>query len=85
MTKGMVQCGIDEPITLLVRITSKKYGFRRTPAVFGISAGFDYSVLIGVLVTAICCISEGRTLDGVKGQIINSFDWLFHLVQAIFL
>ncbi|WP_434565936.1 BCCT family transporter [Vibrio chagasii] len=75
MTKGIDKYSIDSTDYTVGQDNVQKWGFDVHNPVFGISAGLIALFLIGVLVTDTA--SAKAALDGVKGQIINSFDWLF--------
>lgn len=75
MTKGIDKYSIDSTDYTVGQDNVQKWGFDVHNPVFGISAGLIALFLIGVLVTDTA--SAKAVLDGVKGQIINSFDWLF--------
>lgn len=75
MTKGIDKYSIDSTDYTVGQDNVQKWGFDVHNPVFGISAGLITLFLIGVLITDTA--SAKAALDGVKGQIINSFDWLF--------
>ncbi|KAA8677267.1 BCCT family transporter [Vibrio gigantis] len=75
MTKGIDKYSIDSTDYTVGQDNVQKWGFDVHNPVFGISAGLIALFLIGVLITDTA--SAKAALDGVKGQIINSFDWLF--------
>ncbi|NOH32437.1 BCCT family transporter [Vibrio chagasii] len=75
MTKVIDKYSIDSTDYTVGQDNVQKWGFDVHNPVFGISAGLIALFLIGVLVTDTA--SAKAALDGVKGQIINSFDWLF--------
>ena len=75
MTKGIDKYSIDSTDYTVGQDNVQKWGCDVHNPVFGISAGLIALFLIGVLVTDTA--SAKAALDGVKGQIINSFDWLF--------
>ncbi|OCH44132.1 BCCT family transporter [Vibrio cyclitrophicus] len=75
MTKGIDKYSIDSTDYTVGQDNVQKWGFDVHNPVFGISAGLIALFLIGVLITDTA--SARAALDGVKGQIINSFDWLF--------
>ncbi|WP_060982446.1 BCCT family transporter [Vibrio splendidus] len=75
MTKGIDKYSIDSTDYTVGQDNVQKWGFDVHNPVFGISAGLIALFLIGVLLTDTA--SAKAALDGVKGQIINSFDWLF--------
>ncbi|MEZ8616938.1 BCCT family transporter [Vibrio splendidus] len=75
MTKGIDKYSIDSTDYTVGQDNVQKWGFDVHNPVFGISAGLIALFLIGILITDTA--SAKAALDGVKGQIINSFDWLF--------
>ena len=75
MTKGIDKYSIDSTDYTVGQDNVQKWGFDVHNPVFGISAGLITLFLIGILITDTA--SAKAALDGVKGQIINSFDWLF--------
>ncbi|MFA0076585.1 BCCT family transporter [Vibrio artabrorum] len=75
MTKGIDKYSIDSTDYTVGQDNVQKWGFDVHNPVFGISAGLIALFLIGVLITDTA--SAKAALDSVKGQIINSFDWLF--------
>lgn len=75
MTKGIDKYSIDSTDYTVGQDNVQKWGFDVHNPVFGISAGLIALFLIGVLVADTA--SAKAVLDGVKWQIINSFDWLF--------
>ncbi|TKE92340.1 BCCT family transporter [Vibrio sp. F12] len=75
MTKGIDKYSIDSTDYTVGQDNVQKWGFDVHNPVFGISAGLIALFLIGVLLTDTA--SAKAALDGVKWQIINSFDWLF--------
>ncbi|MDK9763090.1 BCCT family transporter [Vibrio sp. D420a] len=75
MTKGIDKYSIDSTDYTVGQDNVQKWGFDVHNPVFGISAGLIALFLIGILVTDTA--SAKAALDGVKWQIINSFDWLF--------
>ncbi|MFA0432403.1 BCCT family transporter [Vibrio cyclitrophicus] len=75
MTKGIDKYSIDSTDYTVGQDNVQKWGFDVHNPVFGISAGLIALFLIGVLLTD--TTSAKAALDGVKWQIINSFDWLF--------
>ncbi|MBW3694819.1 BCCT family transporter [Vibrio sp. T187] len=75
MTKGIDKYSIDSTDYTVGQDNVQKWGIDVHNPVFGISAGLIALFLIGVLVTDTA--SAKAALDGIKGQIINSFDWLF--------
>ncbi|CAK2031133.1 BCCT family betaine/carnitine transporter [Vibrio crassostreae] len=75
MTKGIDKYSIDSTDYTVGQDNVQKWGFDVHNPVFGISAGLIALFLIGVLITDTA--SAKAALDGVKWQIINSFDWLF--------
>ncbi|MGR5558470.1 BCCT family transporter [Vibrio fortis] len=75
MTKGIDKYSIDSTDYTVGQDNVQKWGFDVHNPVFGISAGLIALFLIGILITDTA--SAKAALDGVKWQIINSFDWLF--------
>ena len=75
MTKGIDKYSIDSTDYTVGQDNVQKWGFDVHNPVFGISAGLIALFLICVLITDTA--SAKAALDGVKSQIINSFDWLF--------
>ncbi|NAZ52987.1 BCCT family transporter [Vibrio toranzoniae] len=75
MTKGIDKYSIDSTDYTVGQDNVQKWGFDVHNPVFGISAGLIALFLIAILLTDTA--SAKAALDGVKGQIINSFDWLF--------
>ncbi|MEZ8035891.1 BCCT family transporter [Vibrio crassostreae] len=75
MTKGIDKYSIDSTDYTVGQDNVQKWGFDVHNPVFGISAGLIALFLIGVLLTDTASVKAA--LDGVKWQIINSFDWLF--------
>ncbi|UTT84949.1 BCCT family transporter [Vibrio pelagius] len=75
MTKGIDKYSIDSTDYTVGQDNVQKWGFDVHNPVFGISAGLIALFLIAILVTDTA--SAKAALDGVKWQIINSFDWLF--------
>ncbi|MFS1476733.1 BCCT family transporter [Vibrio lentus] len=75
MTKGIDKYSIDSTDYTVGQDNVQKWGFDVHNPVFGISAGLITLFLVGILITDTA--SAKAALDGVKGQIINSFDWLF--------
>ncbi|MEZ8880409.1 BCCT family transporter [Vibrio lentus] len=75
MTKGIDKYSIDSTDYTVGQDNVQKWGFDVHNPVFGISAGLITLFLIGILITDTA--SAKAALDGVKSQIINSFDWLF--------
>jgi len=82
MTKGIDKYSIDSTDYTVGQDNVQKWGFDVHNPVFGISAGLIALFLIGVLVTDTA--SAKAALDGVKWQIIGSFDWLFIWAGNIF-
>ncbi|KAB0286799.1 BCCT family transporter [Vibrio fortis] len=75
MTKGIDKYSIDSTDYTVGQDNVQKWGFDVHNPVFGISAGLIALFLIGILITDTALAKAA--LDGVKWQIINSFDWLF--------
>ena len=75
MTKGIDKYSIDSTDYTIGQDNVQKWGFDVHNPVFGWSAGLIAVFLIGVLVMD--AESAKATLDGIKWQIIGSFDWLF--------
>ena len=71
MTKGIDKYSIDSTDYTVGQDNVQKWGFDVHNPVFGISAGLIALFLIGILITDTA--SAKAALDGVKGQIINSF------------
>ncbi|WP_394247168.1 BCCT family transporter [Vibrio profundi] len=82
MTKGIDKYSIDSTDYTVGQDNVQKWGFDVHNPVFGISAGLIALFLIGVLVTDTA--SAKAALDGIKWQIIGSFDWLFIWAGNIF-
>ncbi|SHI05672.1 Glycine betaine transporter OpuD [Vibrio aerogenes CECT 7868] len=75
MTKGIDKYSIDSTDYTIGQDNVQKWGFDVHNPVFGISAGLIILFLVAVLV--VDPASAKAALDGVKWQIIGSFDWLF--------
>lgn len=75
MTKGIDKYSIDSTDYTIGQDNVQKWGFDVHNPVFGWSAGLIAVFLIAVLVMDTA--SAKATLDGIKSQIISSFDWLF--------
>ncbi|KJY84637.1 BCCT transporter [Vibrio galatheae] len=75
MTKGIDKYSIDSTDYTIGQDNVQKWGFDVHNPVFGWSAGLIAAFLIAVLVMD--AESAKATLDGIKWQIIGSFDWLF--------
>lgn len=75
MTKGIDKYSIDSTDYTIGQDNVQKWGFDVHNPVFGWSAGLIAAFLIAVLVMD--AGSAKATLDGIKFQIIGSFDWLF--------
>ncbi|MEL7366432.1 MAG: BCCT family transporter [Pseudomonadota bacterium] len=75
MTKGIDKYSIDSTDYTVGQDNVQKWGFDVHNPVFGWSAGLIAAFLIAVLVMD--AESAKATLDGIKWQIIGSFDWLF--------
>jgi BCCT family betaine/carnitine transporter len=75
MTKGIDKYSIDSTDYTIGQDNVQKWGFDVHNPVFGFSAGF---IALFLLLTVIVDAETAKaTLDGIKWQIINSFDWLF--------
>ncbi|QXO18639.1 MULTISPECIES: BCCT family transporter [Vibrio] len=75
MTKGIDKYSIDSTDYTVGQDNVQKWGFDVHNPVFGISAG-----LIGLFLLATLLVDADTAktaLDGIKWQIIGSFDWLF--------
>ena len=75
MTKGIDKYSIDSTDYTVGQDNVQKWGFDVHNPVFGWSAGLIAAFLIAVLIMD--AESAKATLDGIKWQIIGSFDWLF--------
>jgi len=75
MTKGIDKYSIDSTDYTVGQDNVQKWGFDVHNPVFGVSAGFIGLFLFAVLVMD--AQSAKSMLDGLKFQIIGSFDWLF--------
>lgn len=82
MTKGIDKYSIDSTDYTIGQDNVQKWGFDVHNPVFGFSAGF---IALFLLLTVIVDAETAKaTLDGIKWQIINSFDWLFMWSGNIF-
>lgn len=75
MTKGIDKYSIDSTDYTIGQDNVQKWGFDVHNPVFGVSAGFIALFLVAALV--LDPETMKTALDGVKWQIIGSFDWLF--------
>ena len=75
MTKGIDKYSIDSTDYTVGQDNVQKWGFDVHNPVFGISAGLIALFLLATLV--LDSHSAKAALDGLKWQIIGSFDWLF--------
>jgi BCCT family betaine/carnitine transporter len=75
MTKGVDKYSIDSTDYTVGQDNIQKWGFDVHNPVFGISAGLILLFLVATLVSD--ADSAKSVLDGIKWQIIGSFDWLF--------
>lgn len=75
MTKGVDKYSIDNTDYTVGQDNIQKWGFDVHNPVFGISAGLILLFLVATLVSD--AESAKAALDGIKWQIIGSFDWLF--------
>ncbi|WP_117234639.1 BCCT family transporter [Vibrio maerlii] len=75
MTKGVDKYSIDSTDYTIGQDNVQKWGFDVHNAVFGISAGLIILFLIAAMV--LDANTAKAFLDGLKWQIIGSFDWLF--------
>ncbi len=82
MTKGIDKYSIDSTDYTVGQDNVQKWGFDVHNPVFGISAGLIALFLIAALV--LDPATAKSTLDGIKLQIISSFDWLFIWAGNIF-
>jgi BCCT family betaine/carnitine transporter len=82
MTKGIDKYSIDSTDYTVGQDNVQKWGFDVHNPVFGISAGLIALFLIAALV--LDPVTAKSTLDGIKLQIISSFDWLFIWAGNIF-
>lgn len=75
MTKGIDKYSIDSTDYTVGQDNVQKWGFDVHNPVFGISAGL---IALFLLATLVVDADTAKTaLDGIKWQIIGSFDWLF--------
>ncbi|MDF2154315.1 BCCT family transporter [Vibrio sp. CAU 1672] len=82
MTKGIDKYSIDSTDYTVGQDNVQKWGFDVHNPVFGISAGLIALFLVAALV--LDAHTAKTVLDGVKWQIIGSFDWLFIIAGNIF-
>ncbi len=82
MTKGVDKYSIDSTDYTVGQDNVQKWGFDVHNPVFGISAGFIALFLVAALV--LDAHTAKTVLDGIKWQIIGSFDWLFIISGNIF-
>ncbi len=75
MTKGVDKYSIDSTDYTIGQDNVQKWGFDVHNAVFGISAGLIILFLIAAMI--LDANTAKAFLDGIKWQIIGSFDWLF--------
>lgn len=75
MTKGIDKYSIDSTDYTVGQDNIQKWGFDVHNSVFGISAGLVLLFLVTVLV--VDADTAKNVLEGIKLQIIGSFDWLF--------
>ncbi|MFV0448788.1 MAG: BCCT family transporter [Vibrio sp.] len=75
MTKGIDKYSIDSTDYTVGQDNVQKWGFDVHNSVFGISAGVVLLFLVTILV--VDADTAKNVLDGIKLQIIGSFDWLF--------
>ncbi|MDR9830923.1 BCCT family transporter [Vibrio sp. FNV 38] len=75
MTKGIDKYSIDSTDYTVGQDNVQKWGFDVHNPVFGVSAGFIALFLIAAMVMD--AGDAKALLDGIKWQIIGSFDWLF--------
>lgn len=75
MTKGIDKYSIDSTDYTIGQDNVQKWGFDVHNPVFGWSAGLIALFLIATLL--VDAETAKSTLDGIKWQIIGSFDWLF--------
>lgn len=82
MTKGIDKYSIDSTDYTVGQDNVQKWGFDVHNPVFGISAGF---ITFFLLAAAVLDASQAKAvLDGIKWQIIGSFDWLYIWAGNIF-
>ncbi|MBD0785510.1 BCCT family transporter [Vibrio sp. Y2-5] len=82
MTKGIDKYSIDSTDYTVGQDNIQKWGFDVHNSVFGISAGLILLFLLTILV--VDADTAKSALDGLKWQIIGSFDWLFIWAGNIF-
>ncbi|MGY2573821.1 BCCT family transporter [Vibrio sp. C8] len=82
MTKGIDKYSIDSTDYTVGQDNVQKWGFDVHNSVFGISAGLILLFLLTILV--VDADTAKSALDGLKWQIIGSFDWLFIWAGNIF-
>ncbi|ELA9324054.1 BCCT family transporter [Vibrio parahaemolyticus] len=82
MTKGIDKYSIDSTDYTVGQDNVQKWGFDVHNPVFGISAGFIALFLVAALV--LDAHTAKTALDGLKWNIIGSFDWLFIIAGNIF-
>ncbi|MEI8597939.1 BCCT family transporter [Vibrio sp. M60_M31a] len=82
MTKGIDKYSIDSTDYTVGQDNVQKWGFDVHNPVFGISAGLIALFLVAALV--LDAHTAKTVLDGIKWQIIGSFDWLFIISGNIF-
>ncbi len=82
MTKGIDKYSIDSTDYTVGQDNVQKWGFDVHNPVFGISAGFIALFLVAALV--LDAHTAKTVLDGIKWQIIGTFDWLFIISGNIF-
>ncbi|QIA63407.1 BCCT family transporter [Vibrio astriarenae] len=75
MTKGIDKYSIDSTDYTVGQDNVQKWGFDVHNPVFGVSAGFIILFLIAAMVMD--AGDAKAALDGIKWQIIGTFDWLF--------
>ncbi len=75
MTTGIDKYSIDSTDYTVGQDNVQRWGFDVHNPVFGISAGLVALFLIAALV--LDAHTAKTVLDGIKWQIIGSFDWLF--------
>ncbi|MGL6258586.1 BCCT family transporter [Vibrio sp. WXL103] len=82
MTKGIDKYSIDSTDYTVGQDNVQKWGFDVHNPVFGISAGF---ITFFLLAAAVLDAGQAKAvLDGIKWQIIGSFDWLYIWAGNIF-
>ncbi|PNH96653.1 BCCT family transporter [Vibrio diazotrophicus] len=82
MTKGIDKYSIDSTDYTVGQDNVQKWGFDVHNSVFGISAGLILLFLLTILF--VDADTAKSALDGLKWQIIGSFDWLFIWAGNIF-